>query len=61
MKFAMNFLVHGWVGGVCGGHRQSLIEAEIPHHVLDVVLLDVHVVDEWRLGHSEVIVPKAEG
>jgi hypothetical protein len=33
---------------VCDGHRRSLVEAELPHHALDVVLLDVHVVDEGR-------------
>jgi hypothetical protein len=26
-----------------------------------VVLLDVDVVDEWRLRHPKVIVPKAHG
>jgi hypothetical protein len=29
--------------------------------VLDVVLLDVDVVDEWRLRHPKVTVPKAQG
>jgi hypothetical protein len=29
--------------------------------VLDVVLLDVHVVDKRRLRHLEVTVPKAQG
>jgi hypothetical protein len=40
---------------------QSLVEAELPDHALDVVLLDVHVVDERRLRHPEVTVPKAHG
>jgi hypothetical protein len=61
MKFAMNLLVHGRVDGVCDGHRRSLVEAELPNHALDVVLLDVHVLDEWRLRYPEVTVPKAQG
>jgi hypothetical protein len=31
----MNLLVHGWVDGVCDGHKRSLVEAKLPHHVLD--------------------------
>jgi hypothetical protein len=54
MKFAMNLLVHRRVDGVCDGHRRSLVEANLSHHTLDVVLLDIHVVDEWRLHHPEV-------
>jgi hypothetical protein len=61
MKFAMNLLVHGRVDGVCVGDMRSLVEAELPHHVLDVVLLDVDVVDEWCLHHPKVTVPKAQG
>jgi hypothetical protein len=44
-KFAMNLLMHGRVGGVCNGHRRSLVEAKLPHHTLNMVLLRVHVVD----------------
>ena len=57
----MNLQVHGRVDGVCDGHRRSPVEAELPHHTLDVVLLDVHVVDERRLRQSEVTVSKAQG
>jgi hypothetical protein len=55
----MNLLVHVQVDGVCDGHKLSLVEVELPHHALDVVLLDVHVVDERRLRHPEFTVPKA--
>jgi hypothetical protein len=55
----MNLLVHGRVDGVCDGHRRSLVEAELPNHALDVVLLDVHVLDEWRLRYPEVTAPNA--
>ena len=61
MKFAMNLLVYGRVDNVCDGHRRSLVEAELPQHALDVVLLDVHVVDERRLRQPEVMAPKAQG
>jgi hypothetical protein len=33
----------------------------LPHHMFDVVLLDAHVVDERRLCHPEVTVPKEQG
>jgi hypothetical protein len=33
----------------------------LPQHALDVVLLDVHVLDEQRLRHPEITVPKAQG
>jgi hypothetical protein len=36
-------------------------QAELPQHALDVVLLDIHVVDERRLRQPEVTVPKAQG
>jgi hypothetical protein len=31
----------------------------LPRHTLDVVLLDVHVIDERRLSHPKVTVSKA--
>jgi hypothetical protein len=40
MKFVMNILVHGRVDSVCDGYRRSLVEAKLPHHTLDMVLLD---------------------
>jgi hypothetical protein len=57
----MHLLVHRRVDGVCNGHRRSLVKAELPRHTLDVVVLDVHVMDERRLHHPEVTVPKAQG
>jgi hypothetical protein len=60
-KFGMNLQVHGRVDGVCDEHRRSLVEAELPQHTLNVVLLDVHVVDERRLRHPEVTIMKAHG
>jgi hypothetical protein len=38
-----------------------LVEPKLPHHTLDVVLFDVHVVDKRRLRHLEVTAPKAQG
>jgi hypothetical protein len=61
MKFAMNLLVHGRLDSVCDGHRRSLVEADLPHHALDVVLLNLHVMDERCLRHPEVTVSKAQG
>jgi hypothetical protein len=52
----MNLLVHGRVDGVCNGHKRSLLEAELPQQALDV-----HVMDEQCLCHSEVTVLKAHG
>jgi hypothetical protein len=50
----MNLQVHGRVNGVCDGHRRSLVEAELPQHAIDVVLLDAHDVDKRCLHQPEV-------
>jgi hypothetical protein len=43
------------------GYWRSLEEAELPHHPVDGVLLNVDVEDQWSLRHPVGLVSGAQG